>query len=262
MFPFIIHSGDLVIPTFFFMMMLGVMASTFYMYFLAPRHGFSQIVVLDCSIVGTICGILGGRLFHVFVEALWFYQENPWRFFEFWRGGFVSYGAFIGGTIGILVYLKIKKQPILEYVDFIALAVPLMVVFIRIGCLGAGCCYGKPTDFPLYLAFHNRASEAGSKFPGIHLHASQVYDLLNGMLIFIVLNWRYKYRRFKGEIVLLFFMLYAFIRGLIEFLRGDAERVLWLQGSVSTGQITGVVIIALCVVIYVLLYRKAKKTLS
>lgn len=259
MLPFIINYGDFVIPTFFFMVMLGILTATFYLYFRAPKMGFSQVIVLDSAIIGAVFGIIGARLFHVFVEAFWFYQEDFWRVFEFWRGGFVSFGAYIGGTLSVILYLKLRKVPLLKYADFIALALPFLVLFIRMGCLGAGCCYGKPTDFFFHLVFHDHRSDAGSKFAGIPLHATQIYDMFNAIFIFVVLHWRYAHKRFDGEIALLFFMMYAFIRGLIEFMRGDLDRGVYFNGAVSTGQITGGVFILICLVLYVILWRRSVK---
>lgn len=262
MFPFIINHGEFVIPTFFFMIMLGVLATTFYIYFRAPKLGFSQVVALDMGILGAIFGVIGGRLFHVFAEAFWFYREDPMRVFEFWRGGFVSFGAFIGGTLAVMVYLKIRKLPILPYMDLAALGIPIMILFIRIGCLGAGCCYGKPTDFFLHLTFRDPGSDAGSKFAGISLHATQIYDMLNAVFVFALLNWRYARKKFEGEIVLLLFISYSFIRGLVEFLRGDMDRGVYFDGAVSTGQMTGFVLIVLCSVIYFILLRRHQAGIS
>lgn len=259
MFPFIINYGDIVIPSFFFMVMVGVLVTTFYLYFRAPKMGFSQVAVLDIGIVGAVFGILGARIFHVLFEALWFYREDPMRVFEFWRGGFVSFGAYIGGGLAVLAYLKIRKLPILKYADFVSLAIPFLVVFIRIGCIGAGCCYGKPTDFFIHFVFTDPASDAGSKFPGQHLHASQLYDIFNGIIMFVILHWRYARKRFDGEILLLLYITYSFFRGLVEFVRGDLDRGVYFDGAVSTGQITGFTLITLCSIVYVYMLRKTSK---
>lgn len=258
MYPFIINQGDFIVPTFFFMVMMGVLVTTFYAYFRAPKMGFSQVAILDMGIIGAIFGIIGGRLFHVLFEALWFYKEDPTRIFEFWRGGFVSFGAYIGGTLALLAYLKIRKLPVLKYSDFVVMSLPFMIFFIRLGCLGAGCCYGKPTDFFFHLTFLDPQSDAGSKFPGISLHATQIYDMINAIVIFIILNWRYYRRKFDGEIALLFFILYSSFRGIIEVFRGDKDRGVYLDGALSTGQITGSVIILICIVLYVVLLRRSK----
>lgn len=285
MFPFIlntkIYEMKVVIPSFFFMVMLGVLATTFFLYYRAPKLGLSQVACLDFGIIGAIFGVLGARLYHVFFENLdlgyhvpliqrWFgtkpweiptltyYAHDPMRILEFWRGGFVSYGAFIGGATAVIIYLKLRKLPILQYADFVSTAIPLMVIFIRLGCIGAGCCYGKPTDFFIHLIFHHPQSDAGSKFPGMALHASQIYDMLNGFILLGFLNWRYPRKRFHGEIFLLLFMGYSFFRFWIEFLRGDLDRGVWLGGRLSSAQITGLMIIAITAVCYAFLRTRAK----
>lgn len=285
MFPFVLHYGSLVIPTFFTMVMLGVLLCTFYLYFRAPKLGFSQVAVLDLGIIGAISGIVGARIYHIVIEAwlsnpliwspdkkawinMWdFYREDYWRIFEFWRGGFVSYGAYIFGTLAVILYLKYRKLPVLKYGDFVALAIPIIVIFVRIGCLGAGCCYGKPTDFFIHLVFPFHM-ENGPPV-GVPLHATQIYDLLNGVFLFVALNLFYKKRKFDGQILLLFFMGYSFIRGLIEFMRGDEDRGVYFKDALSiagvpglsSAQVTGLIVIAVCVVLYVILYSRHKRSL-
>lgn len=256
MLPFIFNRGDIVIPTFFTMVMLGVLATTFLLYFRAPKLGFSQVVTLDFGIIGAITGILGARVFHIVAEAWWFYAADWTRIFEFWRGGFVSYGAYIGGLLGVYAYLKIRKLPILSHMDFVATAIPFMVIFIRLGCIGTGCCFGKPTDFFIHLVFPGPAVDGGAP-SGVPLHATQIYDLLNGVFLLGFLNWFYPRRKFDGQIVLLLFMLYAAIRFMIEFLRGDVERGVYYGGAISTAQITGIVVIAVGGVVYAVLRRRS-----
>lgn len=248
MFPFILHYNDIVIPTFFFMIMVGSLAATFYAYWQAGKRGYSQVVILDMAMAGTVCGIIGARLFHVFVEYPHYYWEDPVRVFYFWQGGFVGYGAFIGVTAGVLAYLKIRKLPVLEYADVIALGCPLIIFFIRIGCVGAGCCYGKPTDFFLHLVFHNPISDAGKDFLGVPLHATQIYDMLNALIGLVLVHWVYERKKFHGQVMLVFFSSYAFFRFWIEFLRGDADRGLYFGNTLSTSQITGLIIITVCLI--------------
>lgn len=256
MFPFLFKHEAIVIPTFFTMMMLGVLAATFYLYFRAPKLGFSQVVALDIGIFGAVFGVIGGRLFHVFAEAWWFYREDPWRILDFWRGGFVSFGAFIGGAVAVLLYLRMRRLPVLKYADFTALSLPLLVMFIRVGCLGAGCCYGKPTDSFFHLIFPGPHYENGPP-TGVPVHPTQVYDFLNGLVVFVFLNWLYPRRRFDGQIALLFFILYSTIRFMIEFLRGDADRGLYFHDTISTGQMTGGLVIIFCLICYAILERRS-----
>ncbi|MBL7686067.1 MAG: prolipoprotein diacylglyceryl transferase [Deltaproteobacteria bacterium] len=257
MFPFLVKQGDFIIPTFSFMLMMASLVGTFYAYYRAPEKKLSQTVVLDMGIIGTIAGVVGSRLFHVFVEAPRYYWLHPTHIFQIWRGGFVSYGAIILIGISLYLYLRIRKidHQLYKYMDLMALGFPLVVMMVRIGCIGAGCCYGKPTDFFIHLVFNNPSSDAGYHHPGVPLHASQVYDLLNGLLIFFVLHFIDKKKKFDGQIMWTFLIMYGTIRGLIEFLRGDVDRGVYFGGVISTAQIMGI----LSVMLGVFMYQYCKK---
>lgn len=243
MFPFIFHYKDIFIPTFFFMIMVASLVTTFYCYWQAGRVGLSQVAILDISLLGTLLGVIGARFFHIFAEAPAYYWEDPWRVFYFWQGGFVGYGAFIGVTAATILYVKWRKLDVLEYADLMALGCPFIIGLIRVGCLGAGCCYGKPTDFFLHFVFNHPASDAARFHAGVPVHATQLYDFLNACLTFGVVHYVYfRKRAFKGQAMLTFFMMYSFFRFLIEFLRGDEDRGVYLDGAISTSQITGIVI--------------------
>lgn len=265
MFPNLIyiHEGafwpEIILPTFTFMMMMAGLSSTFYGYFRAPKLGFSQVVALDVGMLGIIFGVLGGRLFHVFFESWSFYKDDYSRIFEFWRGGFVSYGAFMGGGLAVIIYLLVRKLPFWKYADFIGLCLPLCVVSIRIGCLGAGCCYGHPTDFFIHIVFKHLYSAPGDpNYSGLPVHPTQIYEMLYGLGLFIFLNVYYFRKKFDGQIIMLFFMIYAFCRFFLEFLRGDRDRILYWNDSVSTGQIVSVLVFVLCGTIYFLRARTSQ----
>ncbi|MFO1519460.1 MAG: prolipoprotein diacylglyceryl transferase [bacterium] len=251
MFPFLIKQGSFVIPTFSFMLMMASLAATFYAYYRAPEKGLSRTVVLDLGIIGTIAGVVGSRLFHVFVEEPKYYWEHPSYVFQIWRGGFVSYGGLILIGISFYVYLRVKKLDIYKYLDLYALGFPLVVFFVRVGCLGAGCCYGKPTHFFFHLVFNNRSSDAGYRYFGIPLHATQIYSMINAVFLFVVLYFIDKKKKFDGQIVWSFLILYAFTRGMIEFLRGDVERGVYFGGVISTAQILGILGIVFGSIMYV-----------
>ncbi len=260
MWPALTLTPDIVISNFQFLVMLGILITAFYLYYLAPRYGLSQLVALDVGIVGGIFGIAGAKLFHVVFEyEYWdYYRQNPWSALQIWRGGLVSYGAYFGGITSILLYLKIKKLPLITYADFISQAVPILVVFIRMGCIAAGCCYGKPTDFFIHLTFPHLVTDKGVNLSGVPLHASQLYDLMNGVFMFGLFRYLYPRRAFQGQIFILLLVCYAFVRFFIEFLRGDADRGLYFGGLLSTGQIISTILVTLGSLTYIYLWKKAK----
>jgi len=236
--PYIFHIGDLGVPSFFFMVMVAALCSTFFASWLAKREGADPVVPLDMGIIGIIASVIGARVFHIIIENPMYYIENPIRVFYFWQGGFVSLGAYTFTIAGCLIYLWKRKLNIWRYLDIGAMAVPIIIFFVRVGCLFVGCCYGKSTDFFIHLTFTDLASiPVYFDLKGVPLHATQTYNMLNALVMWGVLLIVYRYRKFYGQILATFFIYYGITRFMIEFLRGDEERGMWFDGALSSGQI-------------------------
>ncbi len=245
--PFLYYSPDFSVPSFAFMLMMASLVTTLTAYYVAPKRGLSQVVVLDLGIIGTIMAVVGGRLFHVFVEEWAYYLDHPSHIYQIWRGGFVSYGGFLGIGIGCFAYLKWRKLDSLTYMDFMLLfGGPIVDFFTRLGCLMAGCCYGVPSphrhlEYLTYIVFNNPGSDAGSKFGGVPLWPTQIYSMAAAVVIFLILYFYVDRRKtYKGQVLMSFLMLYALSRFSIEFFRGDLERGVYLEGAISTGQIMSI----------------------
>jgi phosphatidylglycerol:prolipoprotein diacylglycerol transferase len=106
----------------------------------------------------------------------------------------------------------------------------------RLGCFSAGCCWGGACDAhyafaarfpPESLAYQSQA--AGHQIPAgaastIPIHPTQLYEALGCALIFLFLTYWRSRKRFHGELLALYLMLYAPLRALVETFRGDEER--------------------------------------
>jgi phosphatidylglycerol:prolipoprotein diacylglycerol transferase len=235
--PFLFHIGDVGVPSFFFMIMIGALAATFFAAHMAKREGADPLAMLDFGIIAIIASVIGARIFHILVENPSYYWENPLRVFYFWQGGFVSIGAYLASVLGWVIYIRKRRLHPWRYLDLAMTGVPLVIFFVRVGCLMTGCCYGKPTDFFLYLVFDNPSSVAGYYHLGQKLHATQPYFMINALIMWVILLLVYRYRRFYGQVLAAFFIYYGVTRFFIEFLRGDADRGMWFEQTISTGQI-------------------------
>lgn len=260
--PILFNVGPVSIPAFFLMIMIATLAATFYGYWLAKKEKADPVVILDFGIVAIIASVIGSRVFHIFIENPSYYFENPLRVFYFWQGGFVSIGAYVFTIIAWFVYLKIRRLEGWRYFDIAAAMVPVAVFFVRIGCLCAGCCYGKPTDFFFHLVFKNPASAAGAAHLGVALHPTQIYLMINAVFMGVLLYLVYRYKKFHGQVLAVFLMYYGVSRFFIEFLRGDEDRGLFFGKMFSTGQIAMLCAFAAGAVIYSVLYMKSRKQLK
>ena len=79
-------------------------------------------------------------------------------------------------------------------------------------------------------------------------------------MIFSILFFLRKKKKFEGQLALLYVFLYSITRGLIEFLRGD-ERGAVYAGQISTAQVIGILLALTALGAMVYRYRKetAKK---
>ncbi|MBI3540839.1 MAG: prolipoprotein diacylglyceryl transferase [Deltaproteobacteria bacterium] len=249
--PFLFTIGAMKVPSFFFFIMVAVLATTFYCYWVGVRRGLKPDAILDMGIIGMLAGVLGARIFHILVEYPSYYWAKPVRVFEFWRGGFVSWGGFISVVVALLVYFRIRKLPVLIYFDLLAVAAPVVKFFVRLACLLTGCCYGKPTHVPWAITFTNPASTAYYYYPNTPLHPTQIYSMIHAVLLFIFINWFYRRKnRYDGQTTCVLAMGWTLPRMFIELFRGDVDRGVYFHGLLSTGQITGAVVFVTALLLF------------
>ena len=105
-------------------------------------------VILYCL----ISGVVGARAFYV-VHHLYQFRGNWPSIIATWQGGLEFYGGVIFAVPVIIFYLRHYKLPIRPYLDILAIGLMAGLTFGRIGCFLNGCCFGKPTDFPLAVCF-------------------------------------------------------------------------------------------------------------
>lgn len=251
--PFLFTIGSTPVPSFFFFIMVATLTATFYAIWVGRHNGLKTEAILDMGIIGMLAGVLGSRIFHILVEAPGYYGEKPVRIFQFWRGGFVSWGGFLAIGLAFWAYFRVKKLPRWRYFDILCVAAPIIKFFVRLACLLTGCCYGKPTDLPWAIRFTDPNSTAYYFVGSTPLHPTQVYSMIHAILLFILVNWVYRRRKFDGQTTCTLAMGWTLPRVFIEFFRGDLDRGVYF-GILSTGQIMGVLIFTY----FLFLYRHLK----
>jgi len=130
----------------------------------------------------------------------------------------------------------------------------------RLGCLAAGCCYGKPTDVPWAIVFTNplAASNVGTPL-GIPLHPTQLYEAGAALIILaLLLATERRGRPFPGRTFWAYMFLYAISRYIIEMYRGDPRGNVF--GMFSTSQFISIVLAPLSLVMLFWLSRRRPLT--
>lgn len=239
--------GGITIHGYGLMIGLGILLCVWMGMHRAKKHGLNSESVLDIALIGVVSGFLGAKLLFIIVELKQF-LHNPLSVIG--SEGFVVYGGIIAGVISAIIYCRQKKYKFLEYFDLLVPSVALAQGFGRIGCLLAGCCYGRETDSFLGIVFPD-----GCMAPaGVKLLPTQIFSSAGDFLIVALLILFYRKNKHRtGYTGFLYMILYGVGRFLIEYLRNDERGGI---GIFSTSQFISIGIVVLAGILFYLFREK------
>ncbi len=278
-------------PSYFVLLLTGFVFATLMGAIWAKRIGQDPDVIVDLGLAMLLAGIAGGRILHVLADGyFWDYvhlctepSKVSWHldraqclspdyaglwdsaasvckpkardcfaWARFYAGGLTYYGGFLGASVTAWYLLRADRFPFWKAADMAGLVVPLGLGFGRMGCLLAGCCFGKPTGSGLGLIFPPNSPASESEFKAgllqsmgessLSVHPTQIYEsgacFAIAALLILHLHGR---KRYDGQVFMAFVALYAGVRFGLEFLRSDDRGGLL---GLSTSQLIGLLLIA------------------
>ncbi len=235
----------------------------------ARRRGQNPDRIADLSFWVLVAALVGSRIYFIFVN--WDDYFGPGRAFvatpigrlprllAFWEGGLVFYGGFIGAALTAFWYMRRHQMRFLPHADTLIPSVAFGHFLGRLGCFSAGCCWGEvaerhlpwATRFPPdSLAFQSFAARpnpevflAPDRLTTLPLHPVQLYEAFGELALFLVLVLVVRPRkRFHGQVLAVWLLLYAVLRTTVEVFRGDVER--GVVAGLGVGQWTSIAIFA------------------
>lgn len=231
--------------TFGVLLALALLASMWWLMRAARRDDLSPDRLMSLGLWAIAGGILGAKLLPV-LRTLPEYLAQP---SQLWSMSLIeSAGDFYGGFLGALGAVAIHfwrhpELPVWRTTDLCGPAIALGQAIGRIGCFMAGDDYGKPTHVPWAVIFTDPdAARIGGAPLGVPLHPVQIYESLVCFALFLFLIWLAHRKRFDGEIILAYTLLYAVARFVLEYFRGDADRGFVFGGLFSTSQFIGIIV--------------------
>ena len=266
MHPYLFNISTLKVSTYEVALSVSFIIAIFLTWRRAPKEELDRGLILDVCLWLIIGGLLGARLLFILTN-LKIYFADPIKLLKLWEGGMVYYGGFLGGVLAVFLVLRRRKHPFLPVADIMMPYLMLGYAIHRaFGCfLGAGCCFGAPTALPWGVTYPSVISwEVGAKIeyympaavqaygPGVHVHPTQLYESLFGLIWFFFLIWYRNRKRVQGEIFGLLLILYSLNRFFVEFFRGDSIRGFLIQyvddqgkkvGILSTSQLISILLI-------------------
>lgn len=218
------------------MIAIGVIAAYITAEYRARKQKLPYEHVFYLVIWCVICGFASAKVLFWITE--WRnVLEDPAFFIRTLGDGFVVYGGIIGGILTGYIYCRVKRLDFFKFFDLVMPSIALAQGFGRIGCLLAGCCYGKETSGSLSIIFH--ASDFAPN--GVALIPTQIYSGMLDFLHFGVLLFIAGRKKFDGQVAACYLIFYSVGRFFLEFFRGDLER--GSVGNLSTSQFISIFIL-------------------
>jgi phosphatidylglycerol---prolipoprotein diacylglyceryl transferase len=251
--PIAFTLGDLTVRWYGIMVALAVLTIFVVMLREARRLCISEDLVMNLFLWGMIGGLVMSRVVHV-VDRIVLNPGQPidWLGFD----GLGLYGAIIGVPLAAFIYTRVAHIPwssMARVGDALALGAPLGQAIGRVGCFLNGCCHGGVTDSSCAVVYEHPQSFA--EFPGLPVYPAQLYLVGWNLVVFAVVFLMRKRPKPDGASFLTYLILYSAGDFVVRFFRTNDPYALGLQQS----QVIGLAIIAVCVPILVMKWRRFRE---
>lgn len=237
-----------------------------------PDSGWKKEEVENLLYIGFLGVFLGGRLGYVFFYNFPQFLADPLYLFKVWDGGMSFHGGLIGVIVTMWCFAHRTKRTFFQVADFIAPLIPFGLGAGRLGNFINGELWGRVSpDLPWAMLFPGSRYEDTAlvathpdwqtlltTYGVLPRHPSQLYELLlEGIVLFIILNWFIRKPRPLGSVSGVFLIGYGLFRSFVEFFRQPDEQLGLFGDVISMGQILSLPMILIGVVMVIWAYRRS-----
>ena len=196
---------------------LGFILGILYCAKRAPRFGLKEDDVYDVVLWLIPCSILGARLYYVLFR-LDYYLQHMDEFFAVWNGGLAIYGGVIAGMLVVCLVARRKKIPVPALLDCLCYGLLIGQIIGRWGNFMNREAFGAETE--IFCRMGLTAPDGTT----VYVHPTFLYESLwnLGVLLFLIRFEKRGRRKFDGQCITLYFLLYGIGRFWIEGLRTDS----------------------------------------
>ena len=217
--------------------------------------GVGGRLIADMAVYMIPAAIVGSRALYVIMNFGYF-GDHPSDILKIWQGGLVFQGGLIAVMLTLFWYVKGRALSFWEMGDLWAPAAALGQAVGWVGCLMAGCGFGKPTGSSLGIVFTSPHSLAPV---GIPLYPTQIFAAAGGVGLTLVLVMIGTKKQFAGQVLLWYLILHSTISLFVEKYRGDGQAAL-LGGTMGVTQCLSLVILAWAVISLFILKSRGRPT--
>ena len=211
------------------------------------RRGHDPEPIGDLVFAAVIGGLLGAKLYYVFIIA-----RDVRELFT--RAGFVFWGGLIGGILATAFVIWRKKLRFTRISDVAAIGLAAAYSIGRSGCWAVGDDYGRPWSSRWAVSFPEGAPPSTaenmqrifgvtlppgtSPYQVLSVYPTQLFEVTLGFLMFLVL-WRFRdHRHAEGWLFGLYCVLAGIERFIIEFFRAKDDH--YFVGGLTAAQVIAI----------------------
>ncbi len=238
----------------------------------AKKYGIDPEKVMDFALIAIILSVIGARAYYVIFHWESF-ADNPISVFNLRTGGLAIYGGVIVAITSAIVFCRIKKINLGRFVDVCIPGLVMGQVIGRWANFFNREAFGSYTD-NLFAMLMNKSAVGGDynsteallkikyadnpqalekileqyakavEIDGvayIQAHPTFLYESVWNLCVFIFLMVYAKYKRFHGELLAWYAVLYGIGRFWIEALRTD--QLFFFNTTIPVSQIVAVLMV-------------------
>lgn len=210
----------------------------------SPGQPRPTVLSIDDLVVYIALGIiLGGRIGYVLFYNLPFFLANPLEIPKLWTGGMAFHGGLVGAVLGLWLFARRVRVPVLTVADVVAAGVPFGLLFGRLANFIKPELWGRVTDVHWGMVF-----PGGGPLPR---HPSQLYEAgLEGIALLLLLASAIRMGglRRPGLTAGLFALGYGLARITVEFFREPDAQLGFLFGGATMGMLLSLPLLAVGVI--------------
>ena len=208
----------------------------------APKHDLTSDQIINFVIICIPAAIIGARLYYVVFN--WeFYASDIKKILNIRGGGLAIHGGLIFAFVAVCILCAVWKLRPLNVLDLAAPCIAIAQAIGRWGNYFNSEAHGGPTDLPWAIAVNGQS-----------VHPTFLYESIWCFLLFFFLIYVDNRRKFEGQTLLLYGILYSAERFFVEALRTDSLMI----GPFKQAQVLSLSVIAVCIIAYLILYRRCK----
>jgi len=255
-----IHIGPLYIHFYALILMAGMVAGAWLTARRAKAHGFDPEHVWNGLMWAVIPGLIGARIYHILTPSpasgltTAYYLQHPEQILAIWNGGLGIYGAVVGGAIGVWIYARRHRQPVIAWFNLAAPGLALGQAIGRWGNFVNQELYGAPTTLPWAILISPEKRLPGYENVATY-HPLFLYESilnLTACLALLYIGRRLADRLRDSNLFLFYLMMYPVIRILMDFLRLDSAEV----GSITFAQLVSGIVFSGALITLIVRHRQ------